>query len=164
MNYRYPTDMHLKKKLYFFRSRATSHLRARIRLQGEGCREVLRLLNPELVHNAILRQLLGEVEKLRLTLALFDHLELHRIGVRGGVQEKSAWRRQREGESLRAWARWAKHVGRGPCASSPRLRRSGTPARTGLAGSPRSRQCTRGKPERRRSRWATRESSAGPSG
>jgi hypothetical protein len=27
------------------------------------------------VHDAILREFLGEVEKLRLSLALFDHLE-----------------------------------------------------------------------------------------
>lgn len=51
------------------------HLGARIRLQGESCREVLRLLYPELVHDAILREFLGEVEKLRLSLALFDHLQ-----------------------------------------------------------------------------------------
>ena len=60
-------------KIVLFQERR--HLRARIRLQGERCREVLRLLHPELVHDAILREFLGEVEKLRLSLALFDHLE-----------------------------------------------------------------------------------------
>ena len=57
--------MQLKKKLYFFRSRATSHLRARIRPQGEGCREVLRLLYPELLCTMchLASTSLGEVEK-----------------------------------------------------------------------------------------------------
>ena len=63
----YPgTDAITKEKLYFFRSRATSHLRARIRLQGEGCREVLRLLYPQSFcaqRCHLASTSLGEVEK-----------------------------------------------------------------------------------------------------